>query len=56
MFFLPFAGLYFASQYGFFAFNDTNLLILAGVIIVIDVVFFVSRVTFQIEEILTKWK
>ena len=54
---LPFFGLYIASEVGFFAFNDTNLLILAGVILVIDVVvFFVSRVTFQREEILTKWK
>jgi ABC-2 type transport system permease protein len=54
---LPFIGLYFASELGFFAFNDTNLLILAGVIFVIDIVlFFVSRATFQREEILTKWK
>jgi ABC-2 type transport system permease protein len=54
---LPFFGLYFASEFGFFAFNDTNLLILAGVILVIDVVvFFISRATFQREEILTKWK
>jgi hypothetical protein len=54
---LPFFGLYIASEVGFFAFNDTNLLILAGVILAIDVVvFFISRVTFQREEILTKWK
>jgi ABC-type Na+ efflux pump permease subunit len=54
---LPFFGLYAASEVGFFVFNDTNLLILAGIILVIDVVvFFVSRVTFQREEILTKWK
>src|SRR5271157_6086769 len=54
---LPFFGIYIASELGFFAFNDTNLLILAGVILVIAVVvFFVSRVTFQREEILTKWK
>jgi ABC-type Na+ efflux pump permease subunit len=54
---LPFFGLYFASEVGLFALNDTNLLILAGVILVIAVVvFFVSRITFQREEILTKWK
>lgn len=54
---LPFFGLYISSEIGFFTFNNTNLLILAGVILVIDVVvFFVSRVTFQREEILTKWK
>jgi ABC-2 type transport system permease protein len=53
----PFIGLYLASELGFFTFNDTNLLILADVILVIDIVlFFVSRVTFQREEILTKWK
>jgi len=53
----PFFGLYIASEIGFFSFTDTNLLILAGVILVIDVVvFFVSRATFKREEILTKWK
>jgi ABC-type Na+ efflux pump permease subunit len=54
---LPFIGLYFASELGFFALNDTNLLILAGAISIIDIaLFFVSRATFQREEILTKWK
>jgi len=54
---LPFFGVYIASELGIFAFNNTNLLILAGVILAVDVVvFFVSRVTFQREEILTKWK
>jgi len=54
---LPFIGLYLASETGLFTFTDTNLLILAGVILVLDVaVFFVSRATFQREEILTKWK
>jgi len=53
----PFFGLYIASEIGLFSFTDTNLLILAGVILVIDVVvFFVSTATFQREEILTKWK
>jgi ABC-type Na+ efflux pump permease subunit len=54
---LPFIGLYFASELGFFALNDANLLILAGVISIIDIaLFFVSKATFQREEILTKWK
>jgi ABC-2 type transport system permease protein len=54
---VPFIILYLTSLFGFFTFSDTNLLILAGVILVIDLVlFFVSRVTFQREEILTKWK
>ena len=54
---LPFFGLYIASETGIFEFTDTNLLILAGVILLIGIgLFFVSRSTFQREEILTKWK
>ncbi len=54
---LPFFGLYITSEVGIFKFTDTNLLILAGVILLIGIVlFFVSRATFQREEILTKWK
>ena len=54
---LPFIGLYLATELGFFTFSDTNLLILAGVVLLIDIgLFFVSRATFQREEILTKWK
>jgi len=57
LFILPFMGLYVASEFGLFAFTDTNLLILAGAILVISIaLFFVSRATFQREEILTKWK
>ena len=53
----PFFGIYIASETGVLALIDTNLLILAGVILAIAVVlFFVSRVTFQREEILTRWK
>jgi ABC-2 type transport system permease protein len=54
---IPFIGLYITSEWGFFELNDTNLLILAGVVLIIDVIlFFISRATFQREEILTKWK
>ena len=54
---LPFVGLYLASELGFFPFNDANLLTLAGALLIIDVLlFFVSKATFQREEILTKWK
>jgi ABC-2 type transport system permease protein len=54
---LPFIGLYVISELGFFALTDTNLLSIAGVVFVADVaLFFVSRATFQREEILTKWK
>ncbi len=54
---LPFIGLFFLSELGFFTFSNTNLLILAGVISMGDIaLFFVSKATFQREEILTKWK
>ncbi len=54
---LPFIGLFFLSESGFFTFSDTNLLILAGIISIVDIaLFFVNKATFQREEILTKWK
>ena len=54
---LPFIGLYLASELGFFDLNDTNLVILAGVVAAISVaMFFVAKTTFQREEILTRWK
>lgn len=53
----PFVGLYIASDLGYFPFTVTNLLILAGVLLIIDVgLFFVSKAAFQREEILTRWK
>jgi ABC-2 type transport system permease protein len=53
----PFIILYLTTEFGLFTFSDTNLLILAGVILLIDIgLFFVSRASFQREEILTKWK
>jgi ABC-2 type transport system permease protein len=54
---LPFIGLYLASELGIFPLTDRNLLILAGVLVLIDLAFFyVSKATFQREEILTRWK
>jgi len=54
---LPFIGLYFASETGIFQFTNTNLLILAGALLVINVILFaVARATFQREEILTSWR
>jgi ABC-2 type transport system permease protein len=53
----PFVGLYIASDLGYFPFTDTNLLILAGVLLIVDVgLFFASKAIFHREEILTKWK
>jgi ABC-2 type transport system permease protein len=54
---LPFIGVFLASELGLFALNDTNLVILAGILAAISVVtFLVARATFQREEILTKWR
>jgi len=42
---------------GFFTLNDTNLLNLAGALLVIYIIaFFVAKATFQREEISTVWK
>ncbi len=54
---MPFLGIYLASELGFFPLDDDNLLILAGVVLIADVLlFFLAKATFQREEILTKWK
>ena len=54
---LPFVGLYLASELNIFPFTNTNLLILAGALALIDIgFFFLSKATFQREEILTRWK
>ena len=55
--FLPFIGIYLASELGAITLDTSTLLILAGVIAVLDVVMFrVSTSIFQREQILTKWK
>jgi len=55
--FLPFMGIYLASELGLITLDIITLLLIAGVIFVIDVIlFFVSTTMFKREEILTKWK
>ncbi len=55
--FIPFVVVFFAGAEGIFAFSIVNLLIFAGAVAAIDVAFsFLSRATFNREEILTKWK
>jgi len=55
--FIPFVVVFFAGAEGIFAFNIENLLIFSGVVLVADVIlFFLSKATFNREEILTKWK
>jgi ABC-type Na+ efflux pump permease subunit len=55
---IPFTGLYLAGELNLIDLGDTsNLLIIVAALLVVDVLlFFVSRATFRREEILTKWK
>lgn len=53
----PFVAIYVAGEIGIINLNTTNLLLISAAILAIDVLlFFLSRGTFQREEILTKWK
>ena len=53
----PFVVIYVAGEIGIINLNITNLLLISAAILAIDVLlFFLSRGTFQREEILTKWK
>jgi ABC-2 type transport system permease protein len=55
--FLPFIGIYLASELGIITLDTNNLLIIAAVIAVIDLVLFrVSTATFQRDKILTQWR
>jgi len=54
---IPFFGIYFLSEIGFFSLNINNLLLISAVLLAIDaVLFYISTITFSREEILTKWK
>lgn len=54
---LPFGAVYFLSEFKIITLTTNNLLIMAAVLVVIDViVFYLVKATFQREEILTKWK
>ena len=55
--FIPFMIIYVGSEIGLFTLNNTNLLIISGVLLLVDVaLYFFSTSTFRREEILTKWK
>jgi len=55
--FLPFIGIYVLSEIGLFALTMNNLLIHSGVVFILDILlFFITKATFQREEILTRWK
>jgi len=54
---LPFGAVYFLSEFNVLTLTTNNMLIMAAVLVVIDViVFYLVKATFQREEILTKWK
>ncbi len=55
---IPLAGIYVAGEINIIDLGDTtNLLIIAGVIALVDLLFLpVARATFRREEILTKWR
>jgi len=55
--FLPFIGIYLASEIGVITLDASTLLVIAGAIAVLDVVMFrISTSLFQREQILTKWR
>jgi len=55
--FFPFLIIYLAGEIGIIQLDTTTLLIISAVLLLIAVIlFFISRSTFQREEILTKWK
>ncbi|MGA2308298.1 MAG: ABC transporter permease subunit [Candidatus Bathyarchaeia archaeon] len=54
---LPLGGIYLAGELGLISLDTTNLFIISGIFLALDVIlFFVSTAAFRREEILTKWK
>lgn len=54
---IPMALVYVLSEIGIFSLNSTNLLIMAGILLVADIVLlYFVRSLFQREKILTEWK
>jgi ABC-2 type transport system permease protein len=55
--FIPFLGIYIASEIGLLSLVTSTLLIISAIFLAFDVIlYFVSTTTFRREEILTKWK
>ena len=55
--FIPFMIIYLASEIGLIILDNTNLLLISGALLLVDVaLFYFSKATFRREEILTKWK
>ena len=54
---LPFAGIYVLSEIRLISLDTASLAVISVILLISDVVlFYLSRATFQREEILTKWK
>jgi ABC-type multidrug transport system ATPase subunit len=54
---VPFGAVYVLSEISVLPLSSANLLYMAAVLLVVDVIlFYVVRATFQRDEILTKWK
>jgi phosphoglycerol transferase MdoB-like AlkP superfamily enzyme len=54
---LPLVAIFILAQTNAFAIDPFHLLIISGILLLADVaLFYVSRTTFEREEILTKWK
>ncbi len=54
---IPFFGIYIFSQVGYITLHVNNLLIIAFTLLTIDLIlFYISTITFNREEILTNWK
>ena len=53
----PFIGIYLLSETGYVTLDTNMMLQIAGVLAIIDIIIFnIAKLTFQREEILTKWK
>ena len=54
---LPFAGIYVAGEIGAVLLDTNNLLVILAVLLAIDAIhFYVSTATYRGEEILSKWR
>jgi hypothetical protein len=54
---IPFFGIYILSEIGYIALHVNNLLIIASILLAVDLIlFYISTLTFNREEILTNWK
>ena len=54
---IPVGGLYVLAESDFRSLDTTSVLLISGVLLGLDaLLYFLNRVTFRREEILTKWK